>query len=87
MFPARQRLKFVPHFAVVLPKVRTNENEETLIVYENEADGKLPDVSSTRLRDLLEAGVDIKKVNTKIFKPTEVVTDLTTEDKENNDAE
>lgn len=79
MFPKRQRLKFVPHFSIVLPRLQTNENEETTVVYEDESKGKLPDVSTTRLRDLLEAGVDLKQVNTKIFKPTEVVTDLSTE--------
>lgn len=86
MFPKRQRIKFVPHFSIVLPRLQTNENEETIVSYEDESKGKLPDVSSTRLRDLLDAGVDLKQVNTKLFKPTEVVTDLTTAG-ENNDAE
>lgn len=79
MFPSRQRLKYVPHFSIVLPRLQTNENQETTVIYEDESEGKLPDVSTTRLRDLLDAGVDLKQVNTKLFKPTEVVTDLSIE--------
>lgn len=79
MFRPRQKLfKGLP-FPVVLPTVKTNELDEVEIVYEDASKATLPDVSTTRLSDLLAAGVDLKEVNTKILKPSMIVTHIVDE--------
>lgn len=52
--------------AVVLPETQTLENGCSEVVRVNQADFILPDVSSTKLSRLLEAGVDLKQVPSKV---------------------
>lgn len=52
--------------AVVLPETQTLENGSSEVVRVNQADFTLPDVSSTKLSRLLEAGVDLKQVPSKV---------------------
>lgn len=76
-FRPRQRIKPAPVFSCVLPQVKTHEDGAVTIEYVDESKFKLPSPETTRLRDLLDAGIDLKKVNTKLFSPSEIVTDLT----------
>lgn len=85
MFRKRQRLKISPAFAVYLPRLDTTETGEVSVLYRDESSYKLPDVETTRLRTLLESGVDIKQVNTKLFKATEINVELRGEQVNNNE--
>ena len=75
---ARQRIPFHIFGDVYLPEVATMENGVAEVKYVNQVkDRHLPDPSVTDLDALLSAGVDIKIVNSKILKPSIIVTDLT----------
>lgn len=71
MFRPRQKLYVSPVFPAVLPEIKSHENGEVSVAYNDESDFRLPDVETTRLRTLLEAGVDLKQVNSKLFGMTE----------------
>lgn len=71
MFRPRQKLYVSPVFPAVLPEIQSHENGEVSVAYNDESSFKLPDVETTRLRTLLEAGVDLKQVNSKLFGMTE----------------
>ena len=80
MFRPRQNLPVAPAVPAVLPQIEATETGEVVLSYKDQSKFVLPDVSATRLRDLLEAGVDLKQVNSKIFPATEVnleITDVT----------
>lgn len=69
MFRVRQ--KFIPasFFPAVLPQVTVNEVDEVSVTYRDESSFKLPSPDTTRLGDVLKTGVDLKQVNTALFKP------------------
>lgn len=69
MFRVRQ--KFIPasYFPAVLPQVTVNEVDEVSVTYRDESSFVLPSPDTTRLGDVLKAGVDLKQVNTALFKP------------------
>lgn len=71
MFRPRQKLYVSPIFPAILPEIKSHENGEVSVAYNDESEFKLPDVETTRLRSLLEAGVDLKQVNSKLFGMTE----------------
>lgn len=90
MFRPRQKMPVSAGFPAVLPQIDVLENGEVLLSYKDQSKFKLPDVETTRLRDLLEAGVDLKQVNSKIFPALEItteITDTTNTNNEVNDAE
>lgn len=74
----RQIIPFHIFGDVYLPELVTMENGFAEVKYVNQVkDRHLPDPSVTDLDALLSAGVDIKRVNSKILKPSVIVTDLT----------
>lgn len=94
MFRPRQKLYTSPVFPAVLPEIKSHENGEVSVSYNDESNFKLPDVETTRLRSLIEAGVDLKQVNSKLFGMTETTLQFDSETekkpetkKEVNDAE
>lgn len=73
----RQKIPMPSAFPVIT--TRYELNEETGCMEEKVIDASkvvLPDVETTELRSLLDAGVDVKRVNTKVIKGAQVVTDL-----------
>lgn len=76
----RQKIPFHIFGDVYLPELTTMENGVAEVKFVNQVkDRHLPDPSVTDLDALLSAGVDVKRVNSKIFKPMVIVTDLTDE--------
>lgn len=74
---ARQKIPMPSAFLVIT--TRYELNEETGLMEEKVIDASkvvLPDVETTELRSLLDAGVDVKRVNTKVIKGAQIVTDL-----------
>lgn len=69
MFRVRQKFEPAGYFPAVLPQVTVNEVDEVSVIYRDESDCKLPSPDTTRLGDVLKAGVDLKQVNTALFKP------------------
>lgn len=84
MFRPRQNMPVSPACAAVLPQIEVLETGEVALTYKDQSKFKLPDVSATRLRDLLEAGVDLKQVNSKIFPATEINLEITDKTANNN---
>ena len=83
---ARQKIPMPAAFPIITTRYEVNENgqvEEKII---DASKVVLPDVDTTNLRALLDAGVDVKRVNTKVIKGSQIVTDLTPiETKTNNE--
>lgn len=69
MFRARQKLPICGFFPAVLPSVEVNEVSEVSVVFRDASKSVLPSPDVTRLGDVLKAGVDLRQVNTKLFKP------------------
>ena len=59
---------------VYLPEAKTLENGKTEIKLVDQSKSDLPDVESTRLSRLLEAGVDLKQVPSKVLPSPDQVT-------------
>lgn len=59
---------------VYLPEAKTLENGKTEIVLVEQSKSDLPDVETTRLSRVLEAGVDLKQVPSKVLPSPDVVT-------------
>lgn len=66
MLYKRQYLHHHVGGAVVLPETQVLENGYPEVVRVNQADFVLPDVSTTKLSRLLEAGVNLKQVPSKV---------------------
>jgi len=79
---ARQSLPFAGAGLPVLPVLETNENGICTTKYVDFSKVELPSVETTDLRSCLDAGVNLKQVNTKIFSQSEVITDLSVEPKD-----
>lgn len=79
MFRARQKMVSAAAFPVVFPVYETNESGETVRKEVNQSELELPDCSTTDISNLLAAGIEPKRVNTKILAPREIVTDLSVE--------
>lgn len=73
---SRQKLPFMSAFPAVLLKLESDENGVSRYFAVDQSKIKLPDVEVTDLGLQLKAGVDIKRVNTKILASKSVVTDL-----------
>lgn len=84
---ARQPLSFAGAGLPVLPVLETNENGICSTKYVDFSKVELPSVETTDLRACLDAGVNLKQVNTKILSQSEVITDMSVEQKndDNND--
>lgn len=76
MYHPRQRLFLGSPSSIVLPEMRVNEKGGVVLKQVDQSKVSLPDPETTELRPLLDAGVDIKRVDTKIFGSSSVVTDL-----------
>lgn len=79
MFRARQRMVSAAAFPVVFPVYETNESGETIRKEVNQSEVELPDCSTTDISNLLAAGIEPRRVNTKILAPRDIVTDLSVE--------
>lgn len=83
MYHIRQTIKFSSPSAVILPEMQVNENGQVDYKQVDQSKKVLPDVETTDLRALLDAGVSLKQVNTKLFGPSGIVTDMSEEPKQN----
>lgn len=79
MFRARQKMVCAAAFPVVYPVYKTNESGETIREEVNQSEVELPDCSTADISNLLAAGIEPQRVNTKILAPRDVVTDLSVE--------
>lgn len=79
MFRARQKMVSAAVFPVVFPVYETNESGQTIRKEVNQSEVVLPDCSTTDISNLLAAGIEPQRVNTKILAPRDIVTDLSVE--------
>lgn len=70
MIPFRQNLHHHVGGACVLPETRVLENGAAEVVRVDQSDFKLPNVEDTRLSRLLEAGVNLKEVPSRVMAST-----------------
>lgn len=63
----RQRMIPCAYGAINLPEQRELENGEVEVKLVNQASFDLPDKSTTNLRDLINAGVDLKRVDSAVY--------------------
>lgn len=70
MLPFRQNLHHHSGGACVLPENQKLENGIVEVVRVDQSDFSLPEVESTRLSRLLEAGVDLKQVPSRVMAST-----------------
>lgn len=87
MYHPRQKLFLGSPSSVVLPELRANENGGVELRQIDQSKVILPDTETTDLRALLDAGVNIKRVGTKIVRSVSVVTDMSEEKKEETQTE
>lgn len=73
---ARQKIPMPVAFPIITTRYEVNENNQVEEKVIDASKVVLPDVETTDLRALLDAGVDVKRVNTKVIKGTQIVTDL-----------
>lgn len=59
---------------IYLPEAKTLENGKTEIVLVDQSESDLPNVETTRLSRVLEAGVDLKQVPSKVLPSPDQVT-------------
>lgn len=73
LFP---RQNFLHHFSgsIYLPEAKKLENGKTEIRLVDQSKSDLPDVETTRLSRVLEAGVDLKEVPSKVLPSPDTVT-------------
>lgn len=76
MFRPRQKFFTSNYFPSILPEIKVNENKEYCVDYVNQCSLSLPDVETTCLADLIDAGVNLNQVESKIFPATNVVLHL-----------
>lgn len=82
MYHPRQKLFLGSPSSVVLPELKVNEKGGVELKQIDQSKIVLPDSETTELRPLLDAGVDVKRVNTKLFNSSVFVTDLSVESEE-----
>lgn len=70
MIPFRQNMHHHVGGACVLPETRVLENGSAEVVRVDQADFELPDVKDTKLSRLLEAGVNLKEVPSRVMAST-----------------
>lgn len=63
----RQRMIPCAYGAINLPEQRELENGEVEVKLVNQAAFDLPDKSTTNLQDLINAGIDLKRVDSAVF--------------------
>ena len=81
----RQKIPMPMAFPVVMTRYEVNENNQVEEKIIDASKLVLPDVETTDLRALLDAGVDVQRVNTKVIKATQITTDLAPAETETND--
>lgn len=68
---------------IYLPEAKTLENGRTEIILVDQSESDLPDAETTRLSRLLEAGVDLKQVPSKVLpSPDQVILSVHPEEKQ-----
>lgn len=77
---ARQHIFMAAGGEVMYSRLQANECGKYDFVLVNDSRTFLPEVETTDIKALLDAGVDVKRVNTKIIPSSQVVTDLTFEE-------
>lgn len=70
MIPFRQNLHHHVGGACILPETQVLENGAAEVVRVNQADFVLPDVKDTKLSRVLEAGVNLKQVPSRVMAST-----------------
>lgn len=78
----RQKMAMPCAFPAYVTRLEVNENNLVEEKTYDLASVVLPDVETTDLETLIDAGVDVKRVNTKILNGNTVVTDLSEEIKQ-----
>lgn len=63
----RQRMIPCAYGAINLPEQRELENGSVEVRLVNQSDFDLPDKSTTNLQDLINAGIDLKRVDSAVF--------------------
>ena len=82
----RQKMMMPFAFPAIQTRYQVNENNQVEELVIDGSKIKLPDVETTDLRALLDAGVDVERVNTKVLKGSQIVTDLSPDEtKPNNE--
>lgn len=76
---ARQHIYFAAGGEPVFSRLSRNESGHYQFVEVNDSQVVLPAVETTDIQALLEAGIDPKRVDTKIIPSSSVVTDLAAE--------
>lgn len=76
----RQRMILAAAGEPVFTRLQRNERGEYEFKEVNDSKVVLPDCSTTDIQALLEAGIDPKRVDTKILGPSQFVTDLASDD-------
>lgn len=84
---ARQRMILSPGADVVFERLQQNESGQFEFKEVNDSTTVLPDTSTTDIKALLDAGIDPKRVNTKIIPSSSVVTDLSVPEEISNNSE
>lgn len=69
----RQNLVHRLSGSVLLPELRTLENGTVELVDVDQSKSNLPDVETTRLCNVLEAGVDLRQVPSKVIASTDPI--------------
>lgn len=82
MFRARQKMQPAAAFPVVFATYETNESGQTVRKEVDQSEVELPDSSTTDISSLLAAGIEPRRVNTRILSARSVVTDLSVEPQE-----
>lgn len=77
----RQKLFLAAGGQPVFTRLQKNERGEYEFKEVNDSKVVLPDCSTTDIQALLEAGIDPKRVSTKIIPSSDIVTDLSVEEK------
>lgn len=85
MYHKRQSIKFSSPSSVILPEMQVNENGQVDYQQVDQSKKVLPDVETTDLRAMLDAGVSLKQVDTKLFGPSSIVTDMSVEAEQNQE--
>lgn len=80
----RQKLFLAAGGEPVFSRLQRNERGEYEFKEVNDSKVVLPDCSTTDIQALLEAGIDPKRVNTKIIPSSDIVTDLSVEETQTN---
>lgn len=63
----RQKMRCAEFGIIRLPEVRTLDNGQSELFYRDQSEQIVPDPSTTDLKTLLDAGVDLKRVDSRVL--------------------